>query len=144
MSISLQKKNETSAVSEDIVCRAEACDCGRMANDADCGRVNCRPNQTLSLDSALGSGHQHSPLIEIGAHETLDLGGVGLKVGQALLDFSGPSGKSLLCHFASLLGQVATVQAWGRADFSEKYGSKSDGDLPDGPFSRRNGHTCHQ
>jgi len=31
----------------------EACDCGRMANDADCGRVERRSNQTLSPDSAL-------------------------------------------------------------------------------------------
>jgi len=35
----------------------ETCDCGRMANDADCGRLERRPNQTLSPDSALGGRH---------------------------------------------------------------------------------------
>jgi len=34
----------------------------------------------------LGGGCQGGHLIEIGAHEALDRGGVGLDVGQALLD----------------------------------------------------------
>ncbi len=50
------------------------------------------------------------------------------------LYLSGSSGKSLSCHFASLLGRVSTIHGRRRANCRKKRDSESDDDLPDGPL----------